>query len=143
MHDHSEHKRLQPTLNGEPRWLSRAVVDAIHASLIQQHGGSHGIRDVALLMSALDRPKNRYHYEPTADLAALAASYGIGIAKNHAFIDGNKRTAFQVMYVFLGLNGYRIVAAEAAAVELMVDVATGVIDEEKLAQWCRANVNAR
>jgi len=130
-------------VNGEPRWVSRTVVEAVHSSLIQQHGGSHGIRDVPLLESALDRPQNRYHYEPDADLAALAAAYGIGLAKYHAFVDGNKRTAFQVMYVFLGLNGYRIIAAEAAVVSLMVDVATGVVDEGALAQWCRANVVPR
>ncbi len=130
-------------LVGEPRWVSRIVVDAIHTALVQQHGGSYGIRDLPLLESALDRPRNRYHYEPNADLGALAAAYGIGIAKNHAFVDGNKRTTFQVMYVFLGLNGYRITAKEPAVVSLMVDVATGDIDEDALARWCRANTVAR
>jgi death-on-curing protein len=141
-HEPSQRKTTRLSAHDEPRWVSRAVVDAIHADLIQQHGGSYGIRDVALLESALDRPRNRYHYEPDADLAVLAAAYGIGIAKNHAFVDGNKRTAFQVMYTFLGLNGYRLVAAEAAVVALMIDVATGTVDEESLAQWCRANVCA-
>ncbi len=139
----STSKPAQLVLRGEPRWVSRAVVDAIHADLIQQHGGLHGVRDVALLESALDRPRNRYHYESDADLAELAAAYCVGVAKNNAFADGNKRTAFQVMYVFLGLNGYRIVASEAAVVALMVAVATGAIDERDLAHWCRANVIAR
>ena len=128
---------------GEPTWVSRVVVDGIHRALIQQHGGAPGIREIPLLESALDRPRNRYHYEPGADLGALAAAYCVGIAKNHAFIDGNKRTAFQVMYVFLGLNGYRITASEPAVVSLMVDVASGEMDEETLAQWCRANAAAR
>jgi death-on-curing protein len=98
---------------------------------------------MALLESALDRPPNRYHDDPTADIAALAAAYAVGIAKNHAFIDGNKRTAFQVMYTFLGLNGLRIVASEAAVVNLMVDVATGNIDEAGLAGWCRTYCTVR
>jgi death-on-curing protein len=118
-------------------------VDAIHSDLIQQHGGSHGVRDMTLLESALDRPKNRYHYDSTADLAVLAAAYAVGIAKNHAFIDGNKRTAFQVMYTFLGLNGFRIEVSEAAVVQLMIDVATGNIDEVELANWCRAHCTVR
>lgn len=126
-------------LSGEPRWVSPLVVESIHADLITQHGGSHGVREASLLESALDRPRNRYNYDQEADVAALAASYAIGIAKNHAFVDGNKRTAFQVMYVFLGLNGYRVVAAESAVVALMIDVATGAVDEVTLAAWCRAN----
>lgn len=133
--------RLEPS--GEPRWVSRAVVDAIHSDLIRTHGGSHGVRDVPLLESDLDRPRNRNLYDPEADLADLAAAYSVGIAKNHAFIDGNKRTAFQVMYVFLGLNGYRIVAREPVVVALMVDVATGTVNEAVLAEWCRASVEAR
>jgi death-on-curing protein len=118
-------------------------VDAIHADLVQQYGGAQGIRDVALLESALARPQQRHHYAPESDLATLAAAYGVGIAKNHVFIDGNKRTAFQVMYVFLGLNGFRINATEAAVVALMVDVAQGDVDEEALAAWCRTYMTAR
>jgi death-on-curing protein len=98
---------------------------------------------MALLESALDRPKNRYYYDPTADLAVLGAAYAVGIAKNHAFVDGNKRTAFQVMYTFLGVNGLRIEASETAVVRLMVDVATGNIDEAELANWCRAHCTVR
>lgn len=133
--------RLEPS--GEPRWVSRAVVDAIHSDLIRTHGGSHGVRDVPLLESAVDRPRNRHLYDPDADLADFAATYSVGIAKSRAFTDGNKRTAFQVMYVFLGLNGYRSVAPEPAVVALMVDVATGTVNEAVLAEWCRANVEAR
>jgi len=139
----TEAGRARLGLSGAPRWVSRAVVDAIHSDLIQKHGGSRGVRDVPLLESALDRPRNRHLYDPDADLADLAAAYSVGIATNHAFIDGNKRTAFQVMYVFLGLNGYRIVASEPAVVALMVDVAAGTIDEVGLAEWCRVNVVTR
>ena len=110
---------------------------------MQQHGGLHGIRDPGLLESALDRPKNRYHYESDVDLADLAASYGLGLAKNHAFVDGNKRTAFQVMYTFLGLNGVRLPAPEATVVTLMVEVATGEVDETLLAAWCRDHLTPR
>lgn len=126
-------------LSSEPRWVSRLVVETIHADLIQQHGGSHGVRDIPLLESALDRPRNRPNDDPGMDVAALAASYAIGIASTHAFVDGNIRAAFQVMYVFLGLHGYRVVAAESDVVALMVDVATGAVDEVTLAAWCRAN----
>ncbi len=85
----------------EPTWLSRSIIDAIHESLVSQFGGSNGVRDDGLLESALDRARNRWGYDETADIADLAASYGVGVAKNHAFVDGNKRSAFQAMYVFL------------------------------------------
>lgn len=124
----------------EPRWLSRLIIDAIHESLIRQFGGSHGVRDDGLLESALDRARNRWGYDDTADIADLAAAYGVGIAKNHAFVDGNKRSAFQAMYVFLGLNDHRITAPQPEVVTLMVDVATGSIDEAGLAAWLRSNM---
>jgi len=100
----------------EPRWLTSTVVMAIHADQISKHGGSGGLRDRGLLESALERPRNRYRYEKDSDLSGLAASYGFGIANNQPFLDGNKRVAFQTMYVFLGLNGLRIESAEEAVV---------------------------
>ena len=121
----------------EPRWLSPAVVLAVHSDLIQAHGGSLGLRDRGLLESALDRPRNRYHYEPDSDLCSLAASYGFGMAGNHPFVDGNKRVAFQCMYVFLGLNGLRIEALEEEVVAVMMAVASGQVDEEELTAWLR------
>ena len=127
----------------EPRWVTRRVVDAIHADLVRTHGGSHGIRDEGLLESALHRPLQRWTYDPSADHAACAAASGIGIAKNHAYVDGNKRTAFQVMYVFLGLNGHRLVADQREVVSLMLDVATSRIDEVQLAEWIRTHTAAR
>ena len=127
----------------EPRWVSRAVVHAIHVDQIRQHGGSLGLRDEGLLDSALERPRNRWRYDPGSDLARIAAAYGYGLARNHPFVDGNKRVAFQVMYVFLGLNGYRIEAAEPDVVRLVLGVAAGSIEEEPLAEWLRDHIHAR
>lgn len=127
-------------MTDEPRWLSRLIIESVHESLIRQFGGSHGVRDDGLLDSALDRARNRWGYDDNADMADLAAAYGVGIAKNHAFVDGNKRTAFQAMYVFLGLNGHRITAPQTDVVTLMVDVATGRTDEVSLAAWLRSHV---
>ena len=121
----------------EPRWLHRSMVLAIHADQVRQHGGNSGLRDRNLLESALSRAQNRWHYEPTTDTHSLAAAYGFGIAKNHPFIDGNKRTAFMAMFVFLGLNGFLLVASETEVVELMVDVASGKLGEEALGDWLR------
>jgi len=117
----------------EPRWLGPVHILAIHSDQIQAHGGSLGLRDRGLLESALERPRNRFHYEADADLASLAAAYGFGIAKNHPFIDGNKRVAFQAMYLFLGLNGLRIDASEEQVVATILSLATGDLDEPGLA----------
>lgn len=127
----------------EPRWVNRAVVLAIHVDQIRQHGGSLGLRDEGLLESALERPRNRWRYEPSADLARVAAAYGYGLARNHPFVDGNKRVAFQVMYVFLGLNGHRIEATEADVVGLVLGVAAGSIEEKPLADWLRDHIHSR
>ena len=127
----------------EPRWLTSSVVLAIHADQISKHGASGGLRDRGLLESALERPRNRYRYEPDSDLAGLAASYGFGIAENHPFVDGNKRVAFQAMYVFLGLNGLRIESAEEEVVTLVLSVDSGQIDEPRLASWLRETTVSR
>ncbi len=127
----------------EPRWLTIATVLAIHADQIEAHGGTLGLRDRGLLESALDRPRNRFNYEPDSDLSDLAASCGLGLAKNHPFIDGNKRVAFQATYVFLGLNGLRIVAEESDVVSLMLSVASGNTDEAEFAAWLRNNTVSR
>ena len=97
------------------------------------------------LESALARPRNRWAYaqEGTPDLAELAAAYGFGLAKNHGFRDGNKRVAFMAMYVFLGLDGQRIVAEEPAVVKLMKDVAAGACSESEWADWLRAHTELR
>ena len=127
----------------EPRWLSAVHVLHIHSDQVQAHGGSLGLRDRALLESALERPRNRFHYEPDADLAAVAAAYGFGISSNHPFIDGNKRVAFQAMYLFLGLNGFRIDAPEEEVVALVLSLATGALDEPSLADWLREYLSPR
>ncbi len=123
----------------EPQWLSRAHVEAIHAVQLEQHGGLQGLRDSGALESALGRPQHQWHDQAAADLAACAAAYGSGIARNHAFSDGNKRTAFQTMFVFLALNGRDLVATEPDAVTTMLGVAEGTIDEPSLADWLRKN----
>jgi death on curing protein len=127
----------------EPRWLNATMIRAIHTSQVQEHGGSLGLRDPGLLDSALDRPRNRFHYEPEADLFDLAAAYGFGLARNHPFVDGNKRVAFQAMYVFLGLNGLRIEAEEPEVVRLILALAAGDLPEPELADWLRQNTSSR
>jgi len=127
----------------EPRWLNATMIRAIHTSQIQEHGGSLGLRDQGLLDSALDRPRNRLHYEPEADLFDLAAAYGFGLARNHPFVDGNKRVAFQAMYVFLGLNGLRIDAEEPEVVRLILALAAGDLPGPELAAWLRQHTSSR
>ncbi len=124
----------------EPRWIKLSWLKVIHADQIQQHGGVPGIRDQELLESALMRAKNRWAYESdSVDLADLAASYGYGLSRSHGFVDGNKRIAFQAMYVFLGLNGYKITATEADVVQTIVSLASGKVKEAELAAWIREN----
>ncbi|PEN05524.1 type II toxin-antitoxin system death-on-curing family toxin [Longimonas halophila] len=128
----------------EPRWLSRTIVDAIHDDQINSHGGLPGINNDGLIESALARPRNRWAYGgPETDLATLAAAYGFGIAKNHGYRDANKRTAFMSMYVFLGLNGRRIVAEQKEVVSLMEDIAADRCAEEELASWLRSHTEPR
>ncbi|MDF3822419.1 type II toxin-antitoxin system death-on-curing family toxin [Leptospira sp. 96542] len=123
----------------EPKWLNKKVAEAIHLDQIKQHGGSLGIRDEGLLESALDRPKNTWHYLPKSTLFELASSLGVGIAKNHPFIDGNKRTSFLLIYVFLAMNGFKIETSENEVVQVMLKVAEGSIKEPKLAIWLEKN----
>lgn len=122
----------------EPIWLSVDLVVAIHEEQLAQFGGPPGARDRGLLESALARPINKHAYG-TGDLAALAASYGFGLARNHAFVDGNKRTALLAIVTFVGLNGIEFVAPETEAVVVMVAVAAGEIDEDGLTRWIRDN----
>jgi death-on-curing protein len=121
----------------EPVWLDRLTVDAIHFDLLLGHGGMFGVRDEGLLESALDRARNRWLYEPESALAALAAAYGFGLTTNHPFADGNKRVALMAMYVFLAVNGRRLVAPEAEAALVVLDVARGRLGEAELAAWLR------
>ncbi|MCH7935013.1 MAG: type II toxin-antitoxin system death-on-curing family toxin [Gemmatimonadetes bacterium] len=127
----------------EPRWLAVVHILAIHSDQIRAHGGSLGLRDRGLLESALERPRNRLHYDPDSDLPALAAAYGFGLANNHPFVDGNKRVAFQSMYLFLGLNGFRIEALEEEVVTTVLSLASGDLDEPALADWLRHHISPR
>lgn len=127
----------------EPRWLPITAVLAIHVDQIREHGGSPGVRDRGLLESALDRARNRFHYSSDSELTALAAAYGFGVAKNHPFVDGNKRVAFQAMYVFLGINGVSIVADEEEVVRLVLALASGELSEGELGVWLRDNTAPR
>ena len=127
----------------EPRWLTVQVVIAIHSDQIREHGGSLGVRDKGLRESALDRPRNGFNYEFDSDLMALAAAYGFGIAKDHPFVDGNKRVAFQAMYVFLGINGVTITAGEEEVVRLVTALASGELSESELGVWLRNNTAQR
>jgi death-on-curing protein len=127
----------------EPRWVTRVVVDAIQADMLLTHGGMPGLRDESLLESALARPRQLLSYKPDADLAALAAAYGYGLARNHPYNDGNKRAAFVVMAVFLGLNGLDLKTSESDVVTTIVALAAGELDEETLADWIRLHTAKR
>jgi len=122
----------------EPLWLSTDLVLSIHDEQLRQFGGPPGLRDLGLLESALGRPLNKYAYG-TEELAALAAAYAFGLARNHAFVDGNKRIAFLAMVTFLGLNGIEFVVPEADAVVIMLALAAGEVDEDGFARWIRDN----
>ena len=119
----------------EPVWILPEVVTAVHKMLLAEHGGSPGIRDKALLESALNRPRQRCEYANNPSLFELAASYCYGLANNHPFMDGNKRVAFTVAAVFLELNGYSLKAPEEEAVVVMEELASGNLTEEDLADW--------
>lgn len=123
----------------EPVWLSRLLVDSMQLDQIREHGGQVGIRDENLLESSLARPCNKQAYEPSAELSDLAAAYGFGLARNHPYLDGNKRVAFLAMYVFLGLNGVEIDVEEPEVVKVMLSVAKGEMTESELASWLRAH----
>ena len=122
----------------EPLWLSTAMVIAIHDEQLAIHGGSPGIRDAGALESALDRARNKWAYE-SAELPEMAAAYGYGIARNHPFIDGNKRTSLLAIYTFLGVNGIDFIVSEAEAAAVILSLAAGEISEDSLARWIRDN----
>lgn len=120
------------------RWVGRRAVEAVHRRQIERHGGAHGIRDAGMLESALARPENLAHYGEPA-IFDLAAAYAFGLAKNHPFVDGNKRTAFVVSTLFLAYNGYRFHADKAESALVFLRLAAGDMTEEELARWFRAN----
>ena len=122
----------------EPEWLDVNIVLDVHAEQLALFGGADGVRDRGLIESALGRPRHKFAYGES-DLAALAAAYAFGIAKNHPFVDGNKRTAFASMLVFLGLNGIDFDVPPQDATVMIVSLAAGEVSEESLARWIRDN----
>jgi death on curing protein len=122
----------------EPFWLTATMVVAIHDEQLAIHRGSAGLRDHALLESALDRPRSKWAYEQ-ADLPELAAADGYGIARNHPFVDGNKRTALLAIYTFLGVNDVDFIVPEAEAAAMILALAAGEVSEDSLARWIRDN----
>ncbi|WP_071192487.1 type II toxin-antitoxin system death-on-curing family toxin [Trichormus sp. NMC-1] len=119
----------------EPTWLTEQMVLAIHEDLISQYSGLSGVRDQALLEASLARPRHKFSYQPEVSLLELAAAYGFALCQNHPFVDGNKRTAFMAIYVFLGLNAYSFNAPEPEIVLVMESLAAGEIDENTLQVW--------
>jgi death-on-curing protein len=121
------------------RWIDPTVVHAVHDFQLAEHGGSEGVRDQGLIESALARPQNLAAYgEP--DAPELAAAYAYGFAKNHGFIDGNKRAAWVLARLFLADNGYVVSYGKADAVRMMESLASGTIDETQMAGWLRAGI---
>ena len=123
----------------EPRWILRATVVAIHTEQLAEHGGSDGLRDASLLDSALAKPQNVYAYEENPSIFRLAASYAFGIARNHAFVDGNKRTTLVVCRTFLYANGWTIKAARKDLYLTFLKLAEGDLPEAELAAWLEAH----
>jgi death-on-curing protein len=122
----------------EPKWLTYDQVIAIHSRQLRRFGGAVGLRDDGLLRSAIERPINKWHYEQS-ELPELAAAYAFGLAKNHAFVDGNKRIAFMSMMIFLRKNSVGFAPGPAHATSMIMSLAAGEVSEESLARWIRVN----
>ncbi len=120
----------------EPRWLTREAIEIIHDEQLTEHGGAEGIRDLGLLESAIAGPQNLFAYGE-GDFCAIAAAYANGIVRIHPFVDGNKRTGFLAAYTCLDLNGLVLIAPDAEAVVMTLDLAAGEMPEEGFAAWLR------
>lgn len=129
----------------EWRWIDKRLLILLHDESLAEHGGASGLRDEGLLDSALSRPVNRALYggEPPPDVAELATAYAHGLAKNHPFVDGNKRAAFLSVGLFLGMNGWRLTATQAEATVAMFELAAGNWDEPDFAAWLRQHIARR
>lgn len=121
----------------EPVWVERLVLDAVHLDQLREHGGLPGVRDENALESALARARQKWHHAPESDLATLAAGYAFGIVTSHPYRDGNKRSGFLAMAIFLGLNGCEIETTEPDVVTTILAVAENKCSEETLAAWVR------
>jgi len=125
----------------EPIWISLEVALIFHEKQLEQNGGASGIRDRGMFESAMARPQNRFAYSE-GDIFDLAAAYAYGIAMNHPFVDGNKRTAFTVCLVFLALNGFEVSASPSDRYNAMIGLVEGVLTEADFASWLRTNTTA-
>jgi death-on-curing protein len=126
-------------MTSAPNWISKKALLLLHEESLAEFGGARGLRDEGLLESALARPQNAHAYNPESTIAALAAAYGFGLAKNHPFIDGNKRAAFLSIGLFLALNGYALKADQVEAIQTILGLASGAVTEEELAAWIERN----
>ena len=126
-------------MSWEPRWIAKKALLLLHEESLAEFGGARGLRNEGLLESALARPQNAYAYKPDSTTAELAACYGFGLAKNHAFVDGNKRAAFLSIGLFLAINGYGLHADQVDAIQTIFAVVSGEVDEEDLASWIARN----
>jgi death on curing protein len=122
-------------VTSEPRWIDKRALLLLHEESLTQFGGASGLRDEGLLDSAMARPVNKFLYEHCDDLAVLAASYGFGLARNHAFVDGNKRAAFLAIGAFLAINRKSLRADPVDAIQTIVALAAGSLEESALAEW--------
>jgi death-on-curing protein len=129
-------------VTAELKWISKKALLLLHEESLSAFGGARGLRDEGLLESALARPENIHAYNPAATPQELAAACGYGIAKNHAFLDGNKRAAFLSIGLFLAINGYRLTASPVDAIEAMLAVAAGTMSEQELSIWIGKNLKS-
>lgn len=127
----------------EPLWIEERDVFAIHDRLLAIHGGATGLRDLGLLQSALARPRQHHTYAKTVDVIVMAALYTAGIARNHPFVDGNKRTGFVVGILFLELHGFDFKASEEDATQAVMALAAGTLEEEGYVTWLRENARKK
>lgn len=124
-----------------PAWIDKRALLMLHSESLAQFGGAAGLRDEGLLDSALAHPVNKHTCDDCSDLAVLAAAYGFGLARNHLFVDGNKRAAFLAVGVFLAMNGHRLTATPVAAIEAVLALAAGSLEEAQFAEWIRKNIS--
>lgn len=121
------------------QWIDQRALLLLHSETLAEHGGLAGVRDSGLLESALARPQHLHAYKPKSDLADLAAAYGFGLARNHPFIDGNKRAAFLAIGLFLQINDQELIADPVEAIAVILKLAEGNLSEKDLAEWIRKN----
>jgi death-on-curing protein len=124
----------------EPIWVEKEALLLLHAKGLARFGGAEGLRDEGLLDSALARPRNAFHHDRSCDVAGLVASYAFGLAKNHPFLDGNKRAAFTAAGLFLGVNGWELNVEPVEAIRAVVALAGGEIGETEFAAWLRLHI---